>query len=256
MKYPFSLALGAALLFATSGCAKGPSGGAVVRSLNRLEVTLSTVGALNPNYYYAVAFDDETGDGRGPVGIDANTDVLNGVVGGNFRLAVVFHAGVFEVYRRTDPDDVGTEQRITSPSPFVQNPIATANGVNFVLDLDALLSDTTYFFPQRGSQNQISTDSFDINFVTTNTILRGGTSNDIVKPVDALGAQQISVPIEFQIASTRRINQPDAVNGLNGERDLRPDVNTTYTNAQSPNFVDFSRLDVNNLQIDVTRSIN
>jgi hypothetical protein len=180
MKFQFLIpALAAISLF--SGCAKGPSGGPVVRSLNRLETTLTVAGTLNPNYYYAVAFDDQTGDGNGPVGIDANSGTLNGVVGGSFRLAIVFHANQFEVYRRSDPDDQTTEQRITSPSPFVQNPIATTNGINFVLDLDARLSDTTFFFPNRGSQDQLSARSFDINFTTTNVILRGGTTNEIVK---------------------------------------------------------------------------
>lgn len=252
----FSLLALAAIPF-FSGCAKGPSGGPTVRSLNRLEANLSVVGTLNPNYYYAVAFDDEVNDGDGPVGIDANAGTLNGVVGGSFRLAIVFHANQFEVYRRSDPDDETTEQRITSPSPFVQNPVASTNNINFVLDLDARLSGDTFFFPNRDSQGVgLSTDRFDINFATTNVILRGGTTNEVVKPVDGLGPATIGVPIEFQIGSTRRINQPDAVNGVNGERDIRLDVNQSFTTPGTSAFVDFSQIDVNNLQINVTRGTN
>jgi hypothetical protein len=52
------------------------------------------------------------------------------------------------------------------------------------------------------------------------------------------------------------VNQPDAVNGVNGERDIRLDVNNSFTTPGTSSFVDFSQIDVNNLQINVTRGTN
>lgn len=244
MKQFLSLsALAATLLLA--GCANTPSTGPVVNSANRLEVVLTTVGPINPNFYYAVALDDQTGDGQGPRAILGNTSVLNGVVGGNFRLAVIYHLNTFQTFYRTDPTDPATEREVLD-SPFFTQPRATTNGLQFTLDLDAKLANGNFFLP-RSSAN-LAPDRIDLNFVTTNTILRSPQDNRI-KPIDSFGPATASTPIiDFQIAATRRTDNPDPAN------DERLDVDPSFTTQSSPDFANYGNLDVNDLQINITRN--
>ena len=248
MKITFPLvALAGALLL--SGCANDPRGtGPTINSANRLEVKLTTVGPINPNFYYAVAFDDQTGDGVGPVAITGNTSVLNGVVGGNFRVAVIYHLNQFQVFYRTDPTAIGTERQVLE-SPFFVQPRATTNGIEFTLDLDARLGDGNFFLPRNAANR--APDRLDLNFVTTSTILRSAQDNRI-KPIDSFGPATASTPIiDFQIAATRRTNNADEP--LN---DIRFDVDPSFTTQSSPEFAQFSRLDVSELQINIIRDRN
>ena len=244
MKFIFPLAALAATLL-VSGCANDPRGtGPTTNSANRLEVNLTTVGPINPNFYYAVAFDDQTGDGAGPVAILGNTSVLNGVVGGNFRLAVIYHLNQFQVYYRADPTDPATERQVLD-SPFFVQPRATTNGIQFTLDLDAVLSNGTFFLP-RSSAN-LAPDRLDLNFVTASTILRSAQDNRI-KPIDSFGPATASTPIiNFQIAATRRTDNLDETN------DTRFDVDPSFSTQSSPEFAPYANLDVNNLQLNIVR---
>ena len=237
------LALAATLLI--GGCANDPRGaGPTTNSANRLEVNLTTVGQINPNFYYAVAFDDQTGDGVGPVAILGNTSVLNGIVGGNFRFAVVYHLNQFQVYYRANPTDPATERQVLD-SPFFVQPRATTNGIQFTLDLDAVLSNGNFFLP-RNSAN-LAPDRLDLNFVTASTILRTAQDNRI-KPIDSFGPATASTPIiDFQTAATRRTDNPDPTN------DPRFDVDPSFTTQSSPDFAPFTNLDVNNFQINIVR---
>ncbi len=236
-------ALAATLLI--GGCANDPRGaGPTTNSANRLEVNLTTVGSINPNFYYAVAFDDQTGDGVGPVAIVGNTPILNGVVGGNFRLAVVYHLNQFQVFYRTDPTNPATEQQVLV-SPFFVQPRTTPNGIQFTLDLDARLGNGNFFFPRNAAN--LAPDRLDLNFVTTSTILRAAQDNRL-KPVDSFGPATTSTPIlDFQTAATRRTDNLDPVG------DQRFDVDPSFTTQSSPEFAPFPNLDVNNLQINITR---
>ena len=243
MKRFFLAALAATLILA--GCANTPSTGPVVNSANRLETVLTTVGPLDPRFYYAVAFDDQTGDGAGPRAILGNTSVLNGVVGGNFRLVVIYHLNQFQVFYRSNPTDPGTEREVLE-SPFFTQPIATPNGIQFTLDLDAKLSDGTFFLPRTAAN--LAPDRLDLNFVTTNTILRSPDDNRI-KPIDSFGPATASTPIvDFQIAATRPTNNPDPTN------DQRLDVAPSFSTQASPDFANYGNLDVNNLQINIIRN--
>ena len=244
MKPLLSLAALAATL-TLAGCANDPRGtGPTTNSANRLEVSLTTVGPINPNFYYAVAFDDQTGDGVGPVAILGNTSVLNGVVGGNFRLAVVYHLNQFQVFYRTDPTDPGTEQQVLA-SPFFVQPQATPNGIQFTLDLDARLGNGNFFLPRNAAN--LAPDRLDLNFVTTSTVLRSAQDNRI-KPIDSFGPATASTPIiDFQIAATRRTDNRDETD------DRRLDVDPSFTTQSSPEFAPYANLDVNNLQINIVR---
>lgn len=245
MKLTFPLAALAATLL-IGGCANDPRGtGPTTNSANRLETNLTTVGPINPNFYYAVAFDDQTNDGVGPVAILGNTSVLNGVVGGNFRLAVIYHLNQFQVFYRTDPKDPATERQVLD-SPFFVQPRATTNGIQFTLDLDARLGNGSFFLPR--SAANLAPDRLDLNFVTTSTILRSAQDNRI-KPIDSFGPATASTPIiDFQIAATRRTDNIDETN------DQRFDVDPSFTTQSSPEFAPYPNLDVSNLQINIIRN--
>ncbi len=248
------LPLASCLLPLLNGCAKSPIGGPTVRASNRFQTTLSLAGTLNPDYYYGVAFDDAGGDGVGPVAIDGNTPILNGVMGGTFRLFILYHQSTFRVFYRSTTNNPATEREITGTTNLFNTgfvPRATQNGLDLTINLDAQLADnTTYIFPHMadasGVQRVIS-NSFDLNFAATNTILRGGSSNNLIKPVDAVGAQTLSTPVEIQIPSTRTTSVSDAT----GDENLG--VDTTYSDRNSPNFVPFQNIDVTNVQIGITR---
>ncbi len=244
MKPLLALAALAATLTLT-GCANDPRGaGPTTNSANRLEVNLTTVGPINPNFYYAVAFDDQTNDGVGPVAILGNTSVLNGVVGGNFRLAVIYHLNQFQVFYRSNPNDPATERQVLD-SPFFVQPRATTNGIEFTLDLDARLGDSTFFLPRNAAN--LAPDRLDLNFVTTSTILRSAQDNRI-KPIDSFGPATASTPIiNFLTAATRRTDNIDETN------DRRFDVDPSFTTQSSPEFAPYANLDVNNLQINIVR---
>ncbi len=241
--------LAVCLLPLFSGCAKSPSGGPVTRATNRFQATLSLAGTLNPSYYYAVAFDDGGGDGQGPSAILGNTDIPNRIVGGTFRLLVLYRGGSFRVYYRSTPSDQTTEREISGTNGlFVVTPRATQNGINFTLDLDALLPGTaTYIFPHTtGTTPTLISDRFDINAITTNIINLDANDNRI-KPVDAFGAQQVATPVEVQIGATRTLTLSDAT----GDENL---ADISYTDPQSSTYVPFDNIDITGLQIGITRS--
>ncbi len=240
---PFALCL----LPLSGGCAKSPVG-LTTRAANRFATTLSLAGQLNPNYYYAVAFDDAGGDSVGPVAIVGNTPTRNRVVGGNFRLLVLYHLNNFRVFYRSTPSDEQSESDITGANGlFVLTPRATQNGLEFTIDLDARLPNgTTFIFPRGTNATSLATDSFDINAVATNTILLEPNDNRI-KPVDALGAQQVASPVEVRIASTRTPPRISDATGADNDRNFGVDV--------SFNTVPFSSIDISGLQVAITRTL-
>ena len=235
----------------SSGCAKSPVG-VTTRASNRFATTLSIAGRLNPNYYYGVAFDDAGGDGVGPQAILGNTPIQNGVVGGDFRLLVLYHLNNFQVFYRSTPSDPASEREITgSNGLFVLTPRATQNGLEFTLDLDARLpGGTTFIFPRGTNSTSLATERFDINAVTTNTILRDPQDNRI-KPVDALGAQQVATPVEIQIGGTRTTSVQDITGAQN---DANLGVDPSFSNPASTTNVPFANIDISGLQIAITRS--
>lgn len=239
MKWLLVLPLLVLTALTMSGCAKSPSGGAVNPAPDRLEVVLNLRQTLEPNYYYAVAFDDTPIQGVGPVAIVGNTEIFNGVVGGDFRLAVVYHLGQFTAYYRTDPDDLGTE-RIIANSFFVGVPQASPTQIRFTLDLNALAATGQPLFP-----NLSTIDRLDINFVTTNTIIRNAQDNRR-KPLDSYGTQAEASPLEFQIGATRRFSQLED----NGVADPLP-YDSSF--SRPPDEVNFGRLDVSEIELNVTR---
>ncbi len=253
MRRPLFFApLAAALVSLTlGGCAKSPAGGPTIRTANRFETTLSLVGTLNPNYYYGVAFDD-TGAGVGPAALLGNTPIQNGVVGGTFRLLILYHLGNFQVFYRSTPSDAATEREISgSNGLFVFTPRATTNGLDFTVDLDAQLpGSTTYIFPRNAAGTAIGTDRFDLNAVTTNTINRDPADNR-VKPVDALGPAQVATPVQIQIGATRTTSVSDATGATNDENF---GVDPSFSNPASNSYVPFDSIDISGLQIGITRS--
>jgi hypothetical protein len=245
------------LLPLLNGCAKSPSGGPTVRATNRFQTTLTLAGTLNPAYYYAIAFDDTGDSSRGPVAIDGNTPILNGVMGGSFRLLVLYHQNAFRVFYRPTPNSAGSEEEILGATNLFntgQVPHVTTNGIDVTINLDAQFTSGpmtgTYIFPHAadaaGTQRMVA-NSFDLNVAATNTVLRGGSSNNLIKPVDAFGAQTLSTPVKIQDLSTHTTSVSDAI------ADENLGVDTTYSDTNSRNYVPFQNIDVTSLQIGITR---
>ena len=238
------------LLLAASGCSKSPSGGPVARANNRLQASLSVRGTLNNNYYYAVAFDDNTDDSQGPVAIVGNAlNSANGIVGGNFRVLVLFNRNNFRVFYRETTADPATEIPVNTSTGtpfFTETPRATQNGIQFTVNLDATFQDGAaqkFYFPNRNLDNSLATTRLDLNFVTSADLILASELNKI-KPVDAFGFQEVASPIfNFQINSTRSVTIEDVVPD---QSDPRP-YDSSYRN------VDFNQIDVTNLRISVTR---
>ena len=236
--------LAASLLLLCAGCAKSPSGGPTTRATNRFQTALTLAGTLDPNFYYGVALDDAGGDGSGPVALLGNTTVQNRIVGGTFRLLILYHAGNFRVFYRSTTTDENTEREISGTNGlFVVTPRATTKGLEFTLDLDAILPDTGgYIFPHTtGTTPALISDRFDLNVVTTNTFIIDANDNRI-KPVDALGPQQLATPVEVLVGATRA---PFTLSDATGDENL-------FDN--SFNTVPFANIDITALQIGITRS--
>lgn len=234
-----ALGLTAPLLF--SGCASGPSGGAISNaSPNRLAVTMNIDKTIDSNAYYAVAFDDTTGDGQGPVAILGITPIPNGVVGGKWRVCIIWHAGQFHVYRRSTPDNYTTEVEELSSLPFIGTPRASTNSISFTLDLDAQFGSGTYFFPHTAAGN-LAAAAFDVNFVTSNTVIMGGGSSSATKWIDSNGDGG-STPFEMAVDSTRTVPGSDPAG----------DSNSSDAELSFPGY-NFGQIDVTAFNISITR---
>jgi len=243
-----------------SGCAINNSGGPTVRASNRFQTVVSFAQPPNANYYYAVAFDDTGNNSRGPVAIDGVTPIGNGVVGGTFRLLVLYHQNQFRVFYRPTPSDQTTEREIPSTNLFDTglSPQFSPMGLNVTINLDAQLQlpdkSFIFIFPRAiGSQTSppsIAAGSLNINVVATNVILTTDTQNGLRKPVDALGDHTISTPVQIQINSTGiyTTSVSDPVGDINSG------VSNTYLDQNDPNYVKFSTIDITNVQIAITRT--
>jgi len=241
------------LLPLAGGCAKG---GLTARTSNRFQTVVSFAGTPNSNYYYAVAFDDSGTNSAGPIAIDGNTPILNGVMGGTFRLLVLYHQNQFQVFYRSTPTDTTTEREITGATNLFDtglSPQLSPTGLNVAINLDAQLPDKSFIF-QRAigsttSPPSIAANSLNINVVATNVILRGGPNTNLIKPVDALGPQMLSTPAQIQIPTTRTTTVSNEPIG-----DENVGVSSTYVTQSDPNYVNFSTIDISNVQIAITRT--
>jgi len=228
-----------------------------VRASNRFQTVVSFAQPPNANYYYAVAFDDTGTNSTGPVAIDGVTPILNGVVGGSFRLLVLYHMNQFQVFYRSTPTDTTTEREITGTTNLFDtglSPQLSPTGLNVAINLDAQLPDKSFIFLRAigsGSATSlpsIAANSLNINVVATNVILKTDTQNGLTKPVDALGPQTLSTPVQIQIPTTRTTSVSDSI----GDENLG--VSSTYVNQSDPNYVNFSTIDITNVQIAITRT--
>jgi len=214
-----------AALLGVAGCAKGPSGGAPpVNALNRLTVSMTLQQPVNNAYYYAFAFDDDDETNDGPRAIISSTNFTNGIVGGSFGVLVLYNAGRFLVFRRTDQGN-GTERLEPASRAFVippQTPV-TGTTIRFTLDLDANI-DTTGTPTAADRLFRAGAQRLNVNFVTTDRLQRD--PNDLrQKAYDALnefeGAADFSLTIPLNATQTftnaQTVREPtnDAVIGVN-----------------------------------------
>lgn len=258
------LPLACCLLPLLTGCAKSPTGLTTNLAINRFQtvVSLAGTGKLNPNYYYAIAYDDTGTNSTGPVAVNGYTPIRNGVMGGTFRLLVLYHQNNFRVFYRPTPNSAASEQELLGATNLFntgQAPRATDTGIDVTINLDAQFQSDphkgTYVFPRAigstTSPPSIAANSLKINVAATNTNnlnLPPGSDNNLIKPVDALGNQTLSTPVEIRPLSPRTTSFPDAI----GDENLGADP--TYTTPGSPNFVPFQDIDITNVQIGIVRS--
>ncbi len=251
----FRLFLPFSLLLPLAGCAKSPSGaGPVNNAPNRLQVTLNLKGTLSTRAYYAVAFDDDIArpGPRAVLGGTNPTDAvtpLNGVVNGSFRFVVVYSPEGFTVYRRPDPTTPNQEIVERSSLPFVSGrlPVASANAINFTLDLDARDSSGNFYFAHDAS-GRFSPDQLKINAIATTRPFRNPDVR--IKPVDALGGSPAltSTPETFLVGGTRRATLDDDFG--NADRNF---YDNSFNNTNDPDYVNFNQLDIRSLDLILTR---
>lgn len=234
-----------------------------MRALNTFQTVVSFAGTPNPSYYYAVAFDDTGNNSRGPIALDGISPIGNGVVGGTFRLLVLYNQQFqFQVFYRSIPSDQTTEQDITGATSLFSTGFApqlstTGKSLNVVINLDAQFlsgpNKGTYIFPRDSlsttSPQPIAARSLNINVVATNVVLRADTQNGITKPVDALGDHMLASPASIEIGGTHPTSVSDGPPG-----DINGGVSSTYTTRSDLNYVDFSTIDISNVQIAITRT--
>ncbi len=245
--------LALAALFPIAGCAKSPSNGGVANNApNRLQVTLNLKGTLSTRAYYAIAFDEGTTEGpKAILSGSRRSDVvvpLNGVVGGSFRFAIVYEAGIFTVYRRPDPTSPNLEIAERTNLPFVsgQLPRTSANAITFTLDLDARDGQNNFYF-SHDMNGRFSPTQLRLNAFGT---VRPSAQDERIRPVDALGGSPAltSTPETFQVGGTRRATINDDFG--NSDQNF---FDTTFNNTSDPNFVPFSSLDIRSLDLNLVR---
>jgi len=226
------------LLLFLAGCAKSPSGGPVTPTApNRLIVNLQTQAPVNNAYIYAFAFDDDDDSADGPAAIISSTALPNGVVGGSFTALVIYQAGQYTVYRRTDLGN-GNERLDRVANAFVVPPApASGNLLSFTLNLDATDDSGARLF-RAGVQR------LDVNFVTTNEIRRD--PNDLRrKAYDAFGPRLASFYATLDIRGNRVYTNAAAA----GVTEPGNDVQTDDTN----NTINLSQLDITDFSLSVER---
>lgn len=234
----------AGLLASTfAGCSKSPTGTpGNTLAPNRLSVNMRVNSAINNSYLYAFAFDDDDVSADGPIAIVGTAAVPNnGIVAGSFTVLVVYEAGTYTVYRRTELGsgsetlDRCTRAFVTTPSP------AFGNTISFTLDLDALTDSGKRLF--RADANRLDT-----NFVTINERRRVVGSVPRIA-FDALGANSASSYGTFQIRGASSYNYTNASSGVNEPANDVYNEDTTI-----PSVIDTNALDITDFSISVQRS--
>jgi len=247
------LLLGASALLPLAGCAKSPSSGVPVNNApNRLQVTLNLKGTLSTRAHYAVAFDEGTSEGpKAILSGSRRSDVvvpLNGIVGGSFRFAVVYEAGVFTVYRRPNPASPNLEIVERTNLPFVsgQLPRTSANAISFTLDLDARDGQNNFYF-SHDLNGRFAPSQLRINAIGTT---RPSAQDERIRPIDALGGAPAltSTPETFLVGGTRRATLDDDFGGA--DRNL---FDPSFSSTSDPNFVPFTSLDIRSLDLNLVR---
>ena len=200
-----------------AGCAKSPSGAPTTpQGTNRLAVSVVFKEAVNSNFLYSFAFDDDDDATDGPVTLVGPSVAPNGAVGGEFTVLLQYQGGQFFAYRRTRS---GNSERLQIvPQAFVIAPLSSGRTLSFTLNLDATLPDGTRLF--RSPETNGIPNSLDINFIAIDRPRRD--PNNLLPPAyDSLGPAANASDFELDISTPRnetnsslRINEPanDVIN--------------------------------------------
>ena len=208
---------------------------------------------VNPQFYYAFAFDDDGDSSDGPGAIISRAFSPNDIVGGSFTVLVIYHAGQFTAYRRTGRDATETLNRATRAfiaDPSGRLPFVQGSTISFALNFDATLDDgTTRLFQGVGGALP---DLLQFNFVTTDE-QRRDPNNELSKTFDALGNRLSSVFATINIRTTQTFNNTG--NGATNAGVNEP-TGDVFPGAGSNNLTPetLDALDISNFTIGVQRN--
>lgn len=208
-----SIAIVIAAILAAAGCARTPPGGAV--STRRLVIDVRVAGRINPNYFYYIAFDNDSDANDGPqavVGPPWGNGWGTGTITHFMQFDDSLPQGGYGVYRIPDTTLLG-KVYLGAPANFI-TPGPSGDTLHFVLDLDQIL-----VAPQT-SANDVQT--LEINFITTDV-----TPNDpsFVGPRrwDALANNSSNTFIRLNVTPGRVIS--NTTEGIEPEGDVAdPDL--------------------------------
>lgn len=224
-----------------AGCAKSPSGAPTTpQGTNRLAVRVDFKKAVNPNFLYSFAFDDDDDATDGPVTLVGPRVAPNGAVGGEFTVLVQLKNGQFIVFRRTGSGR--TEQLQPVPQAFVIAPVRSGQTLSFTLNLDATLPDGTRLF--RSPETNGIPNSLDINFIAIDRP-RIDPNNLLPPAYDSLGPAASASDFELDIRTPR--NETNSSLGIN-------EPANDVINPDTSGRVDSDQLDIVDFGIRVERS--
>lgn len=199
------LSLVSALL--CSGCARSPEGGP--QPTRRLLIEMRVAGAINPNYFYYIAFDNDGDPNDGPEAV-VGPPWGNGWGTGSITHFVQFSGslpqGGYGLFRITDDTLLG--KVYLGPPVFRVTPTAGGDTLRFAIDLDDII------VPPQTSGSDIET--LGINFITTD-ITPSDPSFIGPRQWDALGDRSSNTYIRLNIIPGRIVS--NTTEGLEPEGD-------------------------------------
>ena len=216
------------------------------------KIKLTTVGQIDPNFYYAVAFDDQTGDGVGPVAITGQH------VGSQRRCRRQFPSGG-DLPSQPVPGVITAPTRWTAAHGTASLGIAVFRAaaappltrIEFTLDLDARLGNGNFFLPRNAANSRARPLGLELRHHQRQFCVRRRTtaSNPSIRSAPRRPRRRSSI---------FRSPPPGAAITRTCQRAIiRFDVDPSFTTQSSPEFAPVSRaLDVSNLQINIIRDRN
>jgi hypothetical protein len=173
------IGLGLAALLALGGCGMVPAGVASTPS-QLLYMRMTMRGAVDENAYYLFVINTAANSSEGPEVIAANTSYLgNGLATGYYTHYVMYHQGIFELYR-----DEPAQQGVTPPAPTALGQPWAYDDSNAASGTLTCTLDTSVLKP---STTSAALQQIELNFITDNEIVLPGAAPSVPRQSDGLG---------------------------------------------------------------------